>query len=76
MTPEERDRLEGLLGAVESTAPSEIDCESTLDQLAAYFESLQGGSKSQALLRVEQHLSVCPCCAQELQLLIEALGGE
>lgn len=76
MTPEERDRLEGLLGAVRQTAPSEIDCESTLDQLAAYFESLQSGAKDEALLRVEQHLSVCPCCAQELQLLIAALGGE
>lgn len=66
--------LERLLGNLRDTAPAEIDCEQALEELATYFEAVEAGQLGDALKQVDQHLEVCPCCAQELAALRAALG--
>ena len=68
------DPLERLLRAVEATDPSELDCAGALEELGAYFEALSEDQRSVDFARLRQHLEVCACCTQELELLRAALG--
>lgn len=43
-----------------------MTCNWTASRLSAYLDSELGGEE---MLRVQEHLRLCPCCAQELEAL-------
>ena len=77
MTPEERDRLGQLLGALDSTQPEEIDCDEVLERVGPYLEAhCAGAPLPPELEQVAQHLSVCPQCLEEFKALTKASEGD
>lgn len=66
-------RLAGL------TRDDEIDCDQCLADIAEFTEArVAGRSLSEALLAIEQHLSVCGECREEYEALraaIEEVGS-
>jgi hypothetical protein len=67
--------LRELARELAETAPEAIDCETTLDRIAAYLEAQPAGEPLPLELeQVRLHLAVCPACLEELNLLIAALG--
>jgi len=68
--------LRDLARELADTAPEAIDCETTLDRIAAYFEALPKGEPlAPELEQVRMHLAVCPRCLEELEVLIAAVGN-
>ncbi|MCB9831179.1 MAG: hypothetical protein H6807_01795 [Planctomycetes bacterium] len=73
------DELERLLQLVHDTADQEIDCDEFHARVAAYVEALPAGAGDGRFVRLRQHLSVCPECAEDLEALrraLDGLGGE
>lgn len=70
-----REQLAALARQLAATRPQELDCNATLDRVAAYLEATQGNAAlSPELEMVGQHLEVCPCCHEEFKALIRAYG--
>ena len=69
-----RQQLAELARQLAATTPSEIDCEATLERVAAYLEASRGGGEVAPELRlVGQHLEVCPACHEEFESLLRAI---
>lgn len=65
-----------LARALLATCPDEIDCERWLDSVGLYLDIIEAGRPIPETLRpVEEHLRLCPDCAEEYALMREALGG-
>ena len=68
--------LRDLARELAETAPEAIDCQTTLDRIAAYLEALPTGEPLPSELeQVRMHLAVCPACLEELNFLVAALGA-
>ena len=68
--------LSGVVRMIFQTRESEIGCDDCLIDVAAYAEAkLVGATISEALHRVEEHLSLCLNCNEEYEALREALRG-
>ena len=65
-----KEQLAGLARLVADTAAQELDCGEVLDGLAALLECRQAGQPVEGpLLKIQQHLAVCPECLEEFNLL-------
>jgi hypothetical protein len=74
LTPEQVERLSQV---IHQTQDQEIDCDDFVRHLAAWSERMiNGGSIDEATDEVRGHLSICPECREEFQVLIEVLSGE
>ncbi|MGH0034164.1 MAG: hypothetical protein ACQGVK_03965 [Myxococcota bacterium] len=68
----ERNQIERLLSDVSRTCEEEPDCGDCLAGLAEFAElQLVGAGIPEALQRIQQHLEMCPECAEEYQVLLE-----
>ena len=64
-----------LARALLATCPDEIDCERWLDGVGMYLDLIEAGRPIPASLRpVEEHLRLCPDCAEEYAAMREALS--
>jgi len=69
-----RDHLHGLLEMISQTRDHELTCDDCLDQLAQLAEREMAGKPLDAALHAaRQHLDICPECAEEHALLVDAL---
>lgn len=67
--------LRDLARELADAAPEAIDCETTLDRIAAYLEALPSGEPLPVELeQVRMHLAVCPACLEEFNFLLAAVG--
>ena len=65
-----------LARALLATHSHEIDCEQWLDSVGLYLDLVEAGRPIPETLRpVEEHLRLCPDCAEEYAAMREALGG-
>jgi len=72
-----RQQLADLARQLAATMPSEIDCDATLERVAAYLEATRGGGELAPELRmVGQHLQVCPACHEEFEALLRAIDPQ
>jgi hypothetical protein len=63
-----------LARALLATRPDEIDCERWLDSVGTYLDLIEAGRPIPESLRpVEEHLRLCPDCAEEYAVMREAL---
>ena len=63
-----------LARALLATCPDEIDCERWLDSVGMYLDLVGAGQPIPESLRpVEEHLRLCPDCAEEYAVMREAL---
>ena len=61
--------------ALLATRPEEIDCDQWLDSVGMYLDLIEAGRPIPESLRpVEEHLRLCPDCAEEYAAMREALG--
>ena len=64
-----------LARALLATRPEEIDCDQWLDRVGMYLDLTEAGRPIPESLRpVEEHLRLCPECAEEYAAMREALG--
>ena len=64
-----------LARALLATRPEEIDCDQWLDRVGLYLDLIEAGRPIPESLRsVEEHLNLCPDCAEEYAAMREALG--
>lgn len=64
-----------LARALLATRPEEIDCEQWLDSVGLYLDLIEAGEPvPEALRPVEEHLRLCPDCAEEYAAMRAALG--
>ncbi len=64
-----------LARALLATRPEEIDCEQWLDSVGIYLDLIEAGRPIPESLRaVEEHLRLCPDCAEEYAAMREALS--
>lgn len=69
-------QLGDLVRTLVRTEDVELNCEDCLATVAAYAESeLSGKTPTEALQRVEQHLTVCADCQEEYRALLEVIRG-
>ena len=70
----DRDQIHTLLGAVADAREDEIDCDACLAGMAEFAETkLVGAELGEALRRVDEHIRLCPECAEEYEVLRNAL---
>lgn len=63
-----------LIQAIASVRPDPLDCDDCYAHMAEFVETeLSGQPVSEALRRVEHHLTQCPCCADEHAALVTAM---
>lgn len=73
--PMSNKEIEALLRLVGLTQQTEINCEQCLSLVAEFAErNLAGKSIPEGLKLVEHHLSICPECEEEYELLRQVLG--
>ena len=64
-----------LARALLATRPEEIDCDQWLEGVGLYLDLVEAGRPIPGSLRpVEEHLRLCPDCAEEYAAMREALG--
>jgi hypothetical protein len=63
-----------LLTMLRQTREVELTCPECLDELDKYTQSTLDGMPIDGFLeRVREHLEACPCCNDQLQLVLETL---
>jgi hypothetical protein len=68
------ERVQRIVGAIEATAESEIDCEEVYRLLDEYADLLvRGEDPARMYPRLEHHLKMCLDCQEELEALLDAL---
>lgn len=66
-----------MVGVAVTTSSNEISCQTCEDQLARFIDAeLTGAGIPEALKAIDEHLRLCPECAEELSLLRSALTDE
>ena len=69
-------QIQLLLDLARSTTPDSMDCDHCFGEIAKFAElELAGRSLPDAMERVRVHLTNCPCCKDEYEMLLEALRG-
>ena len=64
-----------LARALLATRPEELDCDEWLDRVGLYLDLVEAGRPVPESLRpVEEHLRLCPECAEEYAAMREALS--
>lgn len=72
--PLDQDQIDKLMRSVAQTRERELDCDACLAGMAEYAEAnLLGLETSEALDRVRAHIDFCGECAEEYEVLLEAL---
>jgi hypothetical protein len=72
--PLDRRQIETLLSAVSRTCEEEITCGECLAGMAEFAElRLVGAEIPQALRRIQEHLVICPECAEEYEVLLDVV---
>ncbi len=70
----DRRQIRSLLAAVADARDDEIDCDACLAGMAEFAETrLLGVELGEALRRIDDHIRLCPECAEEYEVLREAL---
>jgi len=70
--PLDRQQIKTLLSTVSRTCEEEINCGECLAGMAEFAElHLVGAEIPQALDRIQEHLALCPECAEEYELLLD-----
>jgi hypothetical protein len=71
------DQYEKLARVLLRTRPDEMSCEDWLEHVGAYAEHLLAGrSVPASLAEVEQHMRICPECAEEFRAILASLRDE
>jgi hypothetical protein len=74
MKPLTQEQLAGLVASVRATHDQELNCQECQNFSAEFAErQLAGLPLDEALARVEQHLTICPECREELLALKKIL---
>lgn len=73
---EAENRLKSIVEMALSALPRELGCDDCFEFLAAYAERVLSGEVPESMKSIEEHLERCPCCTEELNLLLEALKEE
>lgn len=69
-----KDQLTALAGVVGKTHEHEINCDECLADIGEYVEQKLGGNESpEGMDKVIHHLSICPECQDEYEVLKAAL---
>ena len=72
-----QEQIVRLSQVISQTKEHELDCDEFLGHLAEWSERvLQGESIDNATDSVRGHLSICPECLEEFQVLTEVLSRE
>jgi predicted anti-sigma-YlaC factor YlaD len=72
--PLDKQQIETLLSAVSRTCAKEIHCGECLAGMAEFAElELVGAEIPQALHRIQEHLALCPECAEEYEVLLDVV---
>lgn len=72
-----KEQIEMLVRVVGITNDAELDCDACLIHLAEWSERLaQGQELEEASDAVKHHLSICPECHEEFEVLLEVLRRE
>ena len=76
----ERHELQTLLDLLGITADRELNCEEFLAFLPAYLEWVKAGASAERATGIQhpvlqQHLSMCPECREEVECLLEAIDA-
>lgn len=67
-------KVQALLRRIAQAVPDQLDCDGCFELSAQFADAeMNGAALSQALQAVQIHLSQCPCCAYELETLVEAI---
>ena len=73
--PLDQEQLRMLVSFVASTRDDEIACDECLAGMAEFAETrLVGREINEAQRQVEAHIALCPECAEEYQVLLEAMA--
>ena len=72
-----QEQVARLTQVISQTKDSELDCDEVLRHLAEWSERVQNGeSIDNAAESVRGHLSSCPECLEEFQILAEVLSSK
>lgn len=72
-----KEHIQILLNSVAKTEDDEVSCQTCEDQIAQFAEvQLKGKEIPAALKAIEDHLTNCPECAEEMEFLRRALESE
>ena len=72
-----KEQIETLIGFVAKTSEREISCQTCEDQISQFAENqLAGKATPEALKLIEEHLSICPECTEELEFIRRALDDD
>jgi hypothetical protein len=70
----DKQQIEALLSTVSRTCEEEIHCGECLAGMAEFAElELVGVEIPQALHRIQEHLALCPECAEEYEVLLDVV---
>ncbi len=71
----DKQQLKTLLSFVADTREDEITCDECLAGMAEFAETqLLGSGIADAQEHIQAHIAFCPECAEEYEVLLEALG--
>lgn len=74
--PLNKEQLEMLISSVANTRPEEIACDDCLAGMAEFADvHLLGAEIPDALEAVQAHLASCGECAEEYEVLLDALSA-
>ena len=73
----EREQLAWLAKAVVATLPEELDCDEWLSRVGRLVELQRAGETITPDLKpAQQHMDVCPECAEDFQTLLQGLDED
>ena len=70
----DKTQVANLLQFVASVSPDTLDCDGCFEQVPELVESQLGDVPlTDVLLKVQNHLDNCPCCAKEYESFLTAM---
>jgi len=74
MTKLKKEQIQTLVGLIVTTERDQMACDDCFGQIGEFAEyALEGRELSEGMLVIQRHLSQCPCCKGEYEILIETL---
>ena len=74
--PLSKQQIDTLLTLVVNSTLDTMSCDGCLVNVAEFAEAeLMGTSLCESMMKVKNHLKNCPCCNDEYQALLGALGS-
>jgi hypothetical protein len=75
MTSLTTDQIIALVVLIAKTEPDQLTCGDCFGQIGEFADlALEGRELSAGLQLIQRHLEQCPCCKDEYESLLKALG--